>query len=109
MQGRFIRVAMAQAKTKKLYNTFVKGLITEASPLTYPENASIGEDNCVIYRKGNRARRLGADFEAGFVLTNDGISHADKALSEYRWETPSNENYINPPPHPQALTPHDYS
>ena len=86
---------MAQAKTKKLYNTFVKGLITEASQLTYPENASINEDNCVLYRKGNRARRLGIDFETGFALTNSGVSHADKALSEFRWETPANENYIN--------------
>ncbi len=100
---------MAQAKTKKLYNTFVKGLITEASPLTYPENASIGEDNCVIYRKGNRARRLGVDFEAGFVLTNNGVSHTDKALSEFRWETPSNENYINLLCVQVGLTIHFYS
>ena len=29
--------------TEKLYRSFVKGLITEASPLTFPENASIDE------------------------------------------------------------------
>ncbi len=86
---------MALAKTKKLYNTFVKGLITEASPLTYPPNASIDEDNCVIYRKGNRSRRLGADLEEDFVLTNTGVDHLGKALTEFRWEVPANENYLN--------------
>jgi hypothetical protein len=86
---------MAQAKTKKLYNTFVKGLITEASPLTYPENASISESNCVIYRKGNRSRRLGVDFEDGFVINNVGTTLTDKAITNYKWETPANENYVN--------------
>ena len=27
--------------TEKQYYTFIKGLVTEASPLTFPENASL--------------------------------------------------------------------
>lgn len=59
---------MSRAETTKLYRTFVKGMITEASPLTYPEDASYDEDNMILYRKGNRSRRLGIDFEDGYVL-----------------------------------------
>lgn len=55
---------MPRATTNKLYRSFVKGLVTEAGPLTYPENASIDEDNCVLYQAGNRSRRLGIGLEA---------------------------------------------
>ena len=59
---------MSRAETTKLYRTFVKGMITEASPLTYPEDASYDEDNMILYRKGNRSRRLGINFEDNYVL-----------------------------------------
>jgi len=44
-------------------NSFIRGLITEASELTFPENASIAEDNMVLNRQGSRQRRLGMDYE----------------------------------------------
>ncbi len=50
-------------------NTFVKGLITEATPLTFPENASIDEDNFVLNRDGSRQRRLGMDYENNNTTT----------------------------------------
>lgn len=53
---------MAQGKTNKLYRTFVKGLMTEASPLTYPEDTSFDELNTVPSRKGNRQRRPGMNY-----------------------------------------------
>lgn len=81
---------MARAKTNRLYRTFVKGMITEAGPLTYPENASIDEDNCVIFRKGNRSRRLGLDFEEGFALSSYGIGSPTMATRTYRWESVNN-------------------
>ena len=68
---------MSRAETTKLYRTFVKGMVTEASPLTYPEDASYDEDNMILYRKGNRSRRLGIDFEPGYtLLALDGESPA---------------------------------
>lgn len=85
---------MPRAQTSKIYRTFVKGLITEASPLTYPENASIDEDNCVIFRKGNRTRRLGAEFEDGYQLSSYAIpasSYNDRAVVEYKWEAVDNQ------------------
>lgn len=38
-------------------NTFIKGLITEAGELTFPENASTDELNCELFRDGSRRRR----------------------------------------------------
>ena len=68
---------MSRAETTKVYRTFVKGMITEASPLTYPEDASYDEDNMILYRRGNRSRRFGVDFEHGYVLLSlDGESAA---------------------------------
>jgi hypothetical protein len=56
---------LGQAKTQKLYRTFVKGLITEASYLTYPEDSSLDELNTVPSRKGNRTRRFGMNYATG--------------------------------------------
>lgn len=72
----------------------MKGLITEASALTYPEDASIDEDNCVLFRKGNRSRRLGFDYEANHTFSPYGASASDFAVlaqSTYRWEAPDND------------------
>ena len=32
-------------KKEQIFNTFVKGLVTEASALTFPENSSVDEEN----------------------------------------------------------------
>jgi hypothetical protein len=67
---------------------WVKGLITEVSPLTYPENASVEEVNFVLNTDGSRHRRYGMDFETGAAATNTTISDRDAALSIYNWENP---------------------
>lgn len=81
---------MAQASVKKEYNTFVKGIITEAGPLTYPENASIDEENCVLNRDGSRQRRLGMDYESGFALRKVTVD-ADDAITCHRWYNVAND------------------
>lgn len=80
---------MPQAKQTGEFNTFVGGLVTEASPLTFPENASIDEVNFVLDKDGTRQRRLGMDREGG--LTPYNISYVvtpvgDLALSAYEWK-----------------------
>jgi len=80
---------MARAEANKEYNSFVAGLITEASPLTYPENASIDEENFILSRKGSRRRRLGMDYETNFVLTDTELTPANfavKAVSTFEWK-----------------------
>jgi hypothetical protein len=81
---------MTQQSTKKEYNTFVKGLVTEAGPLTFPENASLDEANCVLNRDGSRQRRLGMDFEDDYVLRSVTIE-ADDAVAAFRWESAAND------------------
>lgn len=58
---------MAQRLSQKTVNTFVKGLITEAGELTFPENASVDELNCLLQRDGSRRRRLSAELETDSV------------------------------------------
>lgn len=75
-------------------NTFVKGLITEASPLTFPENASIDEDNFVLNREGSRDRRLGMDYENLFVKLDTGVSlssFGNTVTTSFRWENANDD------------------
>lgn len=81
---------MARAKTNKLYRTFVKGLITEAGYLTYPEDSSTAEMNTILSRKGNRTRRLGIDYEDGAVLNDVDYSPGD-AVREFVWSSANND------------------
>lgn len=48
---------------------FNKGLITEASEMTFPEGASVDELNCDLFLDGTRRRRLGIELEAGAQLS----------------------------------------
>jgi hypothetical protein len=50
---------MPKQSAKVEVNTFVKGFITEASPLNFPANATRDEENFVINKDGTRSRRLG--------------------------------------------------
>jgi hypothetical protein len=87
---------LARAEQVKLYRSFVKGLITEASFLTYPEDVSIEELNTIISRKGNRTRRFGIDYEDGFVLSSYNVG-PEVAVSEFVWRAVNNDpsrNYL---------------
>lgn len=69
-------------------NTFVAGLVTEATPLTFPANASLDEDNFVLNRKGSRQRRLGINYEEGHELINSGVtlpSTGQLPITYHRW------------------------
>lgn len=58
-------------------NTFVSGLLTEASPLTFPANASLDEQNFELLKNGSRKRRLGMDLEAGYTLLDTTLDDSD--------------------------------
>lgn len=89
---------MPRAVSVKQYNTFVKGLVTEASPLTYPENASLDEDNFVLKRNGSRERRLGLDYEAGYSLVSSGLPSdviKGSRQSFHKWENPGGDTSVS--------------
>ena len=55
-------------------NTFVKGLVTDASPLSYPPNTCLDLINFRLNKDGTNFRRLGLDFEDNYLLTATGYS-----------------------------------
>lgn len=70
-------------------NTFVAGLITEASPLTFPANASLDEDNFTLNRDGSRQRRLGMDYEEDYVNVGTTVAFpadGNLATTSTRWD-----------------------
>lgn len=80
---------MPRSSSAAEFNNFVAGLITEASPLTFPANASLDEQNFVLKRDGSRRRRLGMDFEDGYQIipTNAVVSvAAQPAVNSYQWK-----------------------
>lgn len=52
---------MSRSLQQLNYSSFTGGLITEASPLTFPDGASIEENNFELTKQGFRRRRLGID------------------------------------------------
>ena len=68
---------MAQSISQKAVNNFVKGLITEASELTFPEGASVDESNCDLRRDGTRRRRLNVEYESSHALSSFTLSNSE--------------------------------
>lgn len=88
---------MARA-IEKAFRSFTKGLITEASPLTFPENASLDEDNFVLNRDGSRSRRLGVDYENLYQLNNIGLTAdtiKESKQSFHVWTTPGGSTSVS--------------
>lgn len=57
---------MPKNPVKAEVNNFIGGLITEASELAFPPNASPDIENYEHNRDGSISRRLGMDFEPTF-------------------------------------------
>jgi hypothetical protein len=88
---------MARATANKLYRTFVKGLVTEASPLTYPEDTSYDELNTVLSRKGSRTRRLGVNYLESTLVPSLEVDDNAVSQNEFVWKTVSldaNRNFL---------------
>ena len=68
---------MPQSLIQKTVNNFVKGLITEAAELTFPESASVNESNCDLRRDGSRRRREAVAVESNAVLSSFTISNSE--------------------------------
>jgi hypothetical protein len=86
------------AKTEKIFNSFIKGLVTEASPLTFPENASLDEENFVLNRDGSRSRRLGIDYEDLYALTATGFTTEQLKTGKqsfHKWESPGGDTTVS--------------
>ena len=81
---------MPRTEGRRTYNTFVQGIITEATGINYPENASVDEANFELYRNGSRQKRLGFNLESGYINTSivDAVTggYAKAAYQSYFWD-----------------------
>lgn len=79
---------MARQTSAVEISNFVAGLITEASPLTFPNNASLDEQNFILKRDGSRRRRLGIDYEDNYSVVTSSITPGiaqEVAFETYQW------------------------
>lgn len=65
-------------------NSFIRGLITEATGLNFPENAATSTSNCVYSLIGDVTRRYGINYEDNYRLNNIGPS--GNAVTTFRWK-----------------------
>lgn len=74
---------MPRAQNISVQNSFARGFLTEATALTFPENACTETSNCVFSRIGPVSRREGFDVEARY--TNYTASATGNAIVSYLW------------------------
>ena len=85
---------MARTKTSVEYSNFTNGFITEASPLTFPENASLDEVNVNINKDGSRQRRFGMDWTDTAVpkaYVGGTLASTGYATSSFTWKSAGND------------------
>lgn len=86
-----------QGATKEV-NTFVKGIITEATSLNFPPNASIDEQNFDLNRDGSRRRRFGIDYETSFVKKDTGFTESSiktVGINTFLWDNVENSDNLH--------------
>lgn len=83
---------MAQSRGLAIENNFSKGLVTEASGISFPENAVSDSLNCRYESLPLTKRRLGLDYE----LDYEKFTSAETGLcQEFLWRTVSLEGSIS--------------
>jgi hypothetical protein len=75
---------MARQALQNVENSFVNGLISQATGLNFPEKACTDTDNCIFTETGTVTRRLGIDFEPQFVSKT--VTRTDNAMSTFVWK-----------------------
>ncbi len=92
---------MARRKGVDTQIGVTRGFVTEFTPLSFPREAAIDVDNCVMDKDGSVRRRPGIDLEQGFKLnTVAGAQLTATALTEitfstHLWEFVSNSGTLN--------------
>lgn len=71
--------------TRKTVNALVKGLVTESTDLTFPEDATLDELNCDLRINGERRRRKGLGLEAAGQY-NPSTASKGQTFRVHLWE-----------------------
>lgn len=85
---------MIKSSTRVDVSNFIKGLITEASPLNYPANACVDIQNFELNRDGSLDRRLGVGMETGYTLRSTPLPDVDADTAQirtFRWYNANGE------------------
>lgn len=85
---------MTKRGTRAEINTFVQGIITEASPLNFPPNASKDEENFELNTDGSRDRRLGMDYESGYALITTDVT-SSSSVTTGKWLSVNNQSGLD--------------
>lgn len=72
-------------------NNFINGLVTQATALTFPENACTETFNCVFDEIGKVKRRLGIDLEENFTDVDISADYVSQAYNTFEWENVSGD------------------
>lgn len=75
---------MAQQTTVVVENSFINGVVTEATGLNFPEKACTESYDCIFDIDGSVYRRTGFDLETNF--TTKTIDRSNKAIKTYLWQ-----------------------
>lgn len=75
--------------------TFVKGLITEASKLTEPDNSASDMLNIQVDIKGTAKVRLGLEPEEGFEFVNSVVQNLSTAVTALEWKNVNGDPATN--------------
>lgn len=70
-------------------NTFIQGLISEATGLNFPKDACTDAINCSFDSKGIVTRRKGIDYETGYSTAT--VTRSSSTVSEYVWRSVSGD------------------
>ena len=79
---------MPQLPVDKVFFSFVGGLNTEVSPLTFPEGTSLDEQNFEMRLNGTRRRRRGLAKESGHTVADVSVAGTyatGQSVNSYRW------------------------
>lgn len=75
---------MPQQATIAVENSFIKGLITEATGMNFPEQAVTETFDCIFDIDGSVYRRNGFDLEPNFSVK--AIDRSNKVIKDYLWQ-----------------------
>lgn len=81
---------MAAVKGSKIYSDLSRGLITEASALTYPDKSTSDELNMTLPQTGNRPRRYGINYTTTSGTVSTQAAYPLYAVTEYKWVSANN-------------------
>lgn len=84
---------MTRTTGSNVQNSFIKGLITESTTLTFPEQAATESDNVSFEIIGDVVRRPGIDVESGFTALFTSLT--GNAISNYLWRSVAGQGSIN--------------